>query len=272
MAVTSILTIINKTVDLLLVWAIYYYLLKSLQNNTKLSLIFKGILLVTILKILADFLNLVTIGLFLEYLIMWGPLALIIIFQPEIRTILEHIGRRQLLVHHKVLTVDERERVIFEIVSAMEQMKKERVGALIVLERESQLDDYINKAKKIYGDVSSDLIQTIFFPNNPLHDGAIIIEGDKISCAGAVFPTSSNLKGNKRLGTRHRAAVGITEENDCIALVVSEETGYMSIAMKGELYYNLSGDDIRMTLIEEMRPKKNNDEKKEEEIIYEENK
>ena len=94
------------------------------------------------------------------------------------------------------------------------------------------MGNYIDKAKKIYADLSSDLLISIFFPNNPLHDGGVIIQGDRITCAGAVFPTSSSSKLNKRLGTRHRAAVGITEETDCIALVVSEETGRMSIAIR----------------------------------------
>ena len=136
------------------------------------------------------------------------------------------------------------------------------------------MGNYIDKAKKIYADLSSDLLISIFFPNNPLHDGGVIIQGDRITCAGAVFPTSSSSKLNKRLGTRHRAAVGITEETDCIALVVSEETGRMSIAIKGELFYNLTIDDVRMMLIDELRPKQDSlqdeDDYEDEEEIYEE--
>ena len=107
-----------------------------------------------------------------------------------------------------------------------------------------------------------------------MHDGGVILQGNKISCAGAVFPTSNSSKINKRLGTRHRAALGITEETDCISLIVSEETGRLSIAIKGELYYNLSLDDVRMMLIDELRPKKESDFEDEidEEEIYEENK
>ena len=150
-------------------------------------------------------------------------------------------------------------------------LRKTKIGALIVIERDVSLRDYIEKAKKIYGDISSELLISVFFPNNPLHDGGVIIQGDKISCAGAVFPTSSSPKANKRLGTRHRAALGIAEETDCIALVVSEETGRLSIAVKGELFYNLTIDDIRMMLIDELRPKQDIDEVEEEEI-YEENK
>ena len=267
----GVLSILNKTVDILLVWIVFYYILKSIRNNVKLTLIFKGVIVIVALKILSDIFNFVTIGLLLEYVIMWGPLALIIIFQPEIRTVLEQLGRSQLLGRHKVLTVDERERLVYEIVNAMDYFRKSRIGALIVIERDVSLRDYIDRAKKIYGDVSSELLISLFFPNNPLHDGGVIIQGDKISCAGAVFPTSNNLKINKRLGTRHRAALGIAEETDCISLVVSEETGRFSIAVKGELYYNLTIDDIRMMLIDELRPKQGIEEVEEEEI-YEEDK
>ena len=123
----------------------------------------------------------------------------------------------------------------------------------------------------MYADLSSELLISIFFPNNPLHDGAVIIQGDRISCAGAVFPTSNNIKLNKRLGTRHRAALGIVEETDAISIVVSEETGRVSIAVKGEMFYNLSIDEARMMLIDELRPKSVETETTiDEEDIYEE--
>ncbi len=270
---SSVLSALNKIVDILLVWLLFYYILKNIKNNVKLTLIFKGALIMFILKIVSDLLNLVTISWLLEYIIMWGPLAIIIIFQPEIRAVLEQLGRSQLLGRHKVLTVDEREKVIYEIVQAMDYLRKAKIGALIVIERDVSLSDYIEKAKKIYGDLTSDLLIASFFPNNPLHDGGVIIQGNRISCAGAVFPTSGSDKINKRLGTRHRAALGISEETDCISLIVSEETGRLSIAVKGELYYNLSIDDVRMMLVDELRPKKEialEDEMDEEEI-YEEN-
>ena len=153
-------------------------------------------------------------------------------------------------------------------------MRKERIGALIVLERDISLGNYIDKAKKIYADLTSDLLIAIFYEGNPLHDGGVIIQGDRITCAGAVFPTSSSQKINKRLGTRHRAALGLSEETDAICLVVSEETGRMSVAIKGELYHNLTLDDIRIMLIDELRPKQDinlGDEEMDEEEIYEEN-
>lgn len=255
MTFDSIMELFRKLIDVLLVWLVLYYILKSLRKNIKMVLIFKGILIIVLLKIISDLLGLVTVGYILDYVITWGPLALIVIFQPEIRNVLEHLGRSQLLGRHKLLTVDEREKVVYEIINAMEVLKKERIGALMVIERDNSLTEYIQKSKQIYADISSDLLISIFFPNNPLHDGGVIIQGDKITCAGAVFPTSDNLKISKRLGTRHRAALGISETGDCISLIVSEETGRLSIAMNGELNYNLTLDEVKMILLEELRPK-----------------
>lgn len=250
--------ILRWVIDISIVWALFYLLMKNIRNNVKLSLLFKGIVLIFALNYFADKLQLKTLGFFLQYVIEWGPIALIIIFQPEIRTILEQIGKTQLLGRHKVLTVDERERLVYDIIVAVDQMRKAKIGALIVIERDVSLIDYINKSTNLYAEISSELLVSLFFPNNPLHDGGVIIQGDKISCAGAVFPTSNSLKINKRLGTRHRAALGITEETDAIAIIVSEETGRVSIAIKGELYYNLTIDDARILLIDELRPKQEN--------------
>lgn len=271
--VTTVIAIIKKIIDISIVWMIFYVILKSIRNSVKLALLFKGVIFVVILKLISDVCGFTTVGLLLEYVIMYGPLALIVIFQPEIRTMLEQLGRNQLLGRHKVLTVDERERLVYELVQAIEYLRKEKIGALIVLERDVSLGNYIEKAKKIYADISSDLLIAIFYEGNPLHDGGVILQGDRITCAGAVFPTSSSSKINKRLGTRHRAALGIAEETDAISLVVSEETGRISIAVKGELFYNLSTDDVRMMLIDELKPKSDmeyDEEELEEEEMYEE--
>ena len=256
MTFNDMMALIKKFIDVLLVWMVLYYILKNLRKNVKMIMLFKGILIILVLKIISDLLDLVTIGYLLDYMIMWGPLALIIIFQPEIRNVLEQLGRSQLLGRHKVLTVDEREKVVYEIIQAVEYLKRSRIGALIIIERDNSLSEYIEKSKKLYADISSELLISIFFPNNPLHDGGVIIQGDKITSAGAVFPTSDNLKISKRLGTRHRAALGISEESDCISLIVSEETGRLSMAIAGELHYNLTVDDFKMMLLDELKPKK----------------
>ena len=251
----NVLSIIRSLVDILIVWAIFYYILNNIKNNVKLALIFKGVVIIIILKIISSIFNLVTIGVLLQYIIEWGPLALIVIFQPEIRNILEQLGRNQLLGKHKSLTVDERERLVYEIVNACDFMSKRKIGALIVLERDISLGNYIDKAKKLYADISSDLLEAIFYEGNPLHDGGVIIQGNRITCAGAVFPTSRSTKINRNLGTRHRAALGLSEETDAISVVVSEETGKLSACIKGEMLYDLSLEDLRMLLIDELRPK-----------------
>ena len=256
MTFDSIINLMKSIIDVLIVWLVLYYILKSLSKNVKMILLFKGILFILLLKIFSDLFDLVTIGFLLDYVIEWGILALIVIFQPEIRNVLEQLGRSQLLGRHKVLTIDERERIVYEIVSAMDSLRKTRTGALIVIERDNSLNDYIQKAKKIYADISSELLMSIFFPNNPLHDGGVIIQGDKITCARAVFPISENAKVIKRLGTRHRASLGISELSDCISLVVSEETGRLSVAIDGKLHYNLTPDEVKVMLLEELSPKK----------------
>lgn len=252
----DILTVIKDIIDICLVWAGLYFILKSLKNNVKFSMLFKGIIIIAIIKGISVLADLNTIGMLLEYVVMWGPLALVIIFQPEIRSVLEQLGRSQLLGRHKTLTVSEREKLVYEIGGALEYLKKHRIGALIVIERDNSLGEYIERSKKIYAEISNELLVSIFFPDNPLHDGGVIIQGDKITSAGAIFPTTVEMKFSKRLGTRHRAAIGISEETDAIAIIVSEETGRISVAVGGELNYNLSLDEAKMLVLEELKPKK----------------
>ena len=256
MTTNSMLTMLKALIDISLVWILVYAVLKNLKNNVKMVMLLKGALIIIVVKALSDYFNLTTIGLILEYILNWGTLALIIIFQPEIRNALEQLGKKQILTRHRSLTLDEREKVVYEIMNSIDYLRKARIGGLIVIEREISLNDYIQKSKALYADISSELLISIFFPRNPLHDGGVIIQGNKITSAGAVFPISLNSKINKKLGTRHRAALGISEESDCIAIIVSEETGKISIAINGMLNYNLSLDDARMLLIEELKPKR----------------
>lgn len=255
MTFTSVWSIITKVLDISLVWLMFYYILKNIKNNVKMVLIFKGLFIIVMLKVISNLLNLYTIGLLLEYVQTWGPLAIIVIFQPEIRNVLESIGRSNLLGRHKILTVDEREKVVYEIMDAVEYLKKNRIGALIVIERDMSLQEFIDPATKIYADLSSSLLENIFFPNSPLHDGGVIIQGDRLTCAGSIFKTSMDPTISKRLGTRHRAGLWVAEETDAIALIVSEETGRLSIAVNNELNYNLTLDDFRIMLVNELKPK-----------------
>jgi len=255
MTLANIWSVITKIIDISIVWYMAYYILKNVKNNVKMGLILKGVIILVILKVVSDLLNLYTVGILLEYVFEWGPLAIIVLFQPEIRSVLESIGRTKLLGRNKILTVEEREKVVYEIMDAVEYLKKNKIGALIVIERDVSLSEYIIPATKVYADLTSPLLGTIFFPNSPLHDGGVIIQGDRITCAGAVFKTSMDPTLNKKLGTRHRAALGIAEESDAVALVVSEETGRLSIAVDHEIHYNLSLDEFRMMLVEELKPK-----------------
>lgn len=255
MTLSTIWNIITKIIDICIVWYMIYFLLNNLKKNIKMVLIFKGIIIIVILKLLSNWLNLVTVGLLLEYVIMWGPLAIIIIFQPEIRTVLEQLGRSQLLGRHKILTNDEREHIVGSIMEAVEYLRKNKFGALIAIERNVSLQEYIVPATKIYADISPQILESIFYPNSALHDGGIIIQGTKITCAGAVFKTSMDGKLNKALGTRHRAALGLAEESDAIVLIVSEETGRISIAVDGTMNYNLSLEEFKHLLFDELTPK-----------------
>lgn len=255
MNLSIIWSVITKVIDICVVWVAFYFVLKNVKNNIKMALIVKGVIIILLIKGISDLLNLYTVGVILEYAIEWGPLAIIVVFQPEIRSVLESLGRTQLLGRHKVLTMDEREKVINELMLAVDWLKKNRIGALIVIEREVSLQEYIEKSIKIYANVNSYLLESLFYPNSPLHDGGVIIQGDRITCAGSVFKTSMNQALSKRLGTRHRAALGISEESDALALIVSEETGRISIAIDSELHYNLSNEEFRAMLLDELGPK-----------------
>lgn len=256
MTINSLLTMLKTLIDISLVWFLVHSVLKHLKDNVKMVMLLKGAIIIVIVKVLSDYFNLITIGLILEYILSWGTLALIIVFQPEIRNALEQLGKKQIITSHRSLTLDEREKVVYEIINAIDYLRKAKIGGLIVIEREISLNEYIQKSKNLSAEISSELLISIFFPRNPLHDGGVIIQGNKITSAGAIFPISLNGKINKKLGTRHRAALGISEESDCIAIVISEETGKISLAINGMLNYNLSLDDARMLLIEELKPKR----------------
>lgn len=255
MTLSSIWSTITKILDICILWYMVYFVLKNLKNNIKMVLIFKGIIFIVIIKILSNILNLYAVGLILEYVIMWGPLAIIIIFQPEIRTVLEQLGRSQLLGRHKVLTGDERERLVSEVMEAIDYLRKNKFGALIAIERNVSLQEYIAPATKIYADITSQILESLFYPNSALHDGGVIIQGTKVTCAGCVFKTSMDNKLSKSLGTRHRAALGLSEESDAIVLIVSEETGRISIALNGTMNYNLSYEEFKKMLYDELTPK-----------------
>ncbi len=254
MSVDMILELLRKILDVLLVWGLLYFVLKSLRKNVKMILLFKLIVVIVIIKLLSVFLNLVTIGYLIDYVIEWTPLALVIIFQPEIRNALENLGHAKLLGRHQTLSMNEREKTINEIIKTIENLRRQKTGALIVIERDDSLATYINNAQRIYAEVTNPLLSAMFVVNNPLHDGGVIIQGNQIACANAIFPVSDSLNISRQLGSRHRAALGISEQSDCLAIVLSEETGRISLASSGNLEYNLSLDELRIQLSEGLTP------------------
>lgn len=256
MSVDISIDLIRKILDVLLVWGLLYFILKSLRKNVKMILLFKIILIIVIIKLLSVFLSLVTVGFLIDYIIEWVPLALIVIFQPEIRTALDNLGHVKLLGKHKTLSLNERETTVNEIIRSIDNLRRQRMGALIVIERDDSLAKYINNAQRVYAEVTSPLLTAVFFLNNPLHDGGVIIQGNQIACANALFPTSENPSVVRRLGTRHLAALGISEQSDCISIILSEETSRISLAISGKLLYNLSLDELRIKLLELLEPSK----------------
>ena len=256
--------LIRQLADIACVWALVYYCLKIVKNNSRTIQIFKGILLVVIIKTLATYFELNTIAAMTSSIMNWGVPAIIIIFQPEIRSILEKIGKTSVFSRISTLTVNERENLVDELVKACAEMSKTKTGALISIEQGHSLSDFIKTGTSMNSMVSSELLCSIFQYGTPLHDGAVIIQGVKIACAAAYFPPTSRELPTS-YGARHRAAVGISEITDSITIVVSEETGNISIAQDGKLsvYSPTSLKEFLMKILGTNTPA---EEKKEEEV------
>lgn len=231
---STLLAILNATIDICCTWVVFYYVLKIVRNNSRTIQIFKGIVFVIIIQAVANLFNLTTLSVLANMFVNWGPLALIILFAPEIRSILEKIGKTNVLSRISTLTSNEREALVDELVKASVELSQTQTGALISLEQGHSLTDYIKTGTKMNSIVTSELLCSIFVPGTPLHDGAVIIQGDKIACASAYFPPTT-FDFPSSYGARHRAAIGISEITDSISIVVSEETGKISIAEGGRL-------------------------------------
>lgn len=230
----NLIQFIKLICNITVVWVAFYFILKIVKNNSRTIQIFKGILLIFIIKALADVLGLKAIEYLADLFVQYGPIAIIIIFQPEIRALLEKIGKTNIFSSISTLTLNERERLVDELVKACAEMSKTKTGALISLEQGHSLSDFIKTGTPMNSVVTSELLCSIFVPGTPLHDGAVILQGVKIACAAAYFPpTTQDLP--TMYGARHRAAVGISEITDSITIIVSEETGNISIAEGGKL-------------------------------------
>lgn len=220
--------------DIAIVWFILYYAIKIVRNNSRTIQIFKGIVLVVLLEAIAKFFGLTTLGWLADIFISYGFLAIIVIFQPEIRALLERLGKSNMFSKISTLSGNEKEHLVDEVVKAAMLLSKEQTGALITLEQSQSLSDYIKTGTQMNSLVTTELLTAIFVTTTPLHDGAVIIQGDRLACASAYFPPT-NLDLPNRYGARHRAAIGISEITDSVTIVISEETGGISIAEGGKI-------------------------------------
>lgn len=230
----SLKTILRMIMDIFIMWMLLYYAIKIVKNNSKTIQIFKGIALILIVNGLAKFLGLDTVVWLSDMFLNWGFLAIIIVFQPEVRSILEKLGKSNVFSRMSTLSGNEKEKLVDELVTATMLLSRDQTGALISLEQSHSLSDFIKTGTQINSVVTAELITSIFVTSTPLHDGAVIIQGDRIACASAYFPPT-NLDLPSRYGARHRAAIGISEITDAITIVVSEETGAVSITEGGKI-------------------------------------
>lgn len=235
LTIQNIWSIIRIVIDIGIMWIILYYAIKFVRNNNRTIQIFKGILIVLLLNGIAKLLGLSTVAFFSEQIISWGFLAIIIVFQPEIRGALERIGKTNAFSKMSSLLANEKEELVEQLYEATVALSKSKTGALISIEQSQSMEDYIKTGITINAAVTKELLCSIFMTTTPLHDGAVIIQGDKVACASAYFPpTSINL--SNRYGARHRAALGISEVSDALTIVVSEETSAISIAEHGQIF------------------------------------
>lgn len=232
----NIRTITVMFLDIFIMWLVLYYAIRIVRSNSRTIQIFKGILLVILIDAIAKFLGLKTLQSLTAVFINWGFLAIIIIFQPEIRSLLERLGKSNVFSRITTLTGNEKENLVDQIVTAAMLLSQDQTGALISIEQSYSLDDYVATGTKMNSDVTAELLTSLFVTSTPLHDGAVIIQGDKIACASAYFPPT-NLDLPSRYGARHRAAIGISEITDAVTIVVSEETGEISITDGGKIFH-----------------------------------
>lgn len=229
--------------------SLIFYKIYTLIKETRAEQLLKGILLIFLLIPISDTLHLTTLNWILNETITIGVLTIVIIFQPEIRRALEHIGRSTFT--EKLTLRDEavRDNVVTELVTAVDNLAKEKVGALIILEQKTGLGEVINTGTKIDALVSAALLENIFVVNTPLHDGATVIRDNRVVASGCFLPLTENKSINKQLGTRHRAAIGLSETADALVIVVSEETGTISIAINGKLIRNFDKEKLKNVLM-----------------------
>lgn len=246
--------VITDAIEIIIL-AIAFYEIMVWIRKTKAWILLKGIVAIIGFMLIASIFNLDTILWIIKNVLSVGVLAIVIIFQPELRKALEQIGKKNILSNilslESAKKVNERfsDKTINEFVKATAELGRTKTGALIVIEKEDSLLEYIKTGIDVDAVISSQLLINIFEHNTPLHDGAVIVQGNRIVSATCYLPLSDNMQLSKDLGTRHRAGVGISENTDAFTIIVSEESGKISVTDSGELYRNISGDELKKMLI-----------------------
>ncbi|MFD1483889.1 diadenylate cyclase CdaA [Lacticaseibacillus baoqingensis] len=244
---------VANVIDVAVVWYVIYRLI-MLIRGTKAVQLLKGVFVIAIIKIISWYLQLKTVGYLADMVITWSVPALVIIFQPEIRRGLEHLGRGSVLPWTKSNQHEAETRLVAQLDKAIQYMSKRRIGALITIQQNTGLEDYIETGIPIDADVSGELLINIFIPNTPLHDGAVIIRDNRVAVAAAYLPLSESNLIPKELGTRHRAAVGISEVTDALTIVISEETGGVTVTNNNHLIRDLTREDYLKLLTAQLVP------------------
>lgn len=241
---------IINIIDILVVWFLIYKLI-MLVKGTKAVQLLKGIAVIIVIRVVSGLIGMNTVSYLMDQVITYGVLMVVIIFQPEVRRGLEHLGRGS--VFRKTRSIaDEENHMIQAFDKAIQYMSRRKIGALITIERETGLEEYIETGIALDADITGELLINIFIPNTPLHDGAVIIKDYKIAVACAYLPLSESNLIPKEFGTRHRAAVGISEVSDALTIVISEETGEVSLTLNNELLSHLSQEEYLSILAREL--------------------
>lgn len=247
----KLLEIVKIIVDVALVWYVLYKLIMLIRGTKAIQLL-KGIVIVLGVRMASIILDLQTLQWLTYQAILWGFLAIIILFQPELRRALEQLGRGSIFSRTTKSAEETLDETINTILQSCNYMAKRRIGAIITIERETGIDDYAETGIPINGKLTQELLTNIFTPNTPLHDGAVIIRNEEIVAAACFLPLSESPFISKELGTRHRAAIGISEVTDALSVVVSEETGNISATKNGELRRKLEQKELKEYLLENL--------------------
>ena len=255
---------IPDIIDIAIVTYIFYKIYTFIKD-TRAEQVLKGMLFLLVATKLSEIFNLHTLYWMLENTLTVGLIAVLIIFQPELRSGLEYIGRTKVTFlgkNNHSISEEKLKENIEEIVECLYSLSRQKIGALIIMERDTRIGEVINTGTIIDGDISRQLLINIFIPNTPLHDGAVVIRDGKVKAAACFLPLTESKDLSKDLGTRHRAAIGVSEISDCISLIVSEETGAVSIAKSGKLYRNITKDRLTNILSSNLKSSDKDQEKR----------